>query len=395
MKNHLLTIILLLLGFQFSCSTGEENLKEAQELRTKALKQLEQKNYDLGLNDASKAFDISKSGSDSLGMAESLFLLARASALLGKFEAAIDYGKIGAEMSRQLQDFDLEYKNNNVLSWSYFETDHDFEQILEHEKRQVFVVNQLEDDAAKAMVYNNFGYDYTIAGTLPLDSLIQYSKYANDYFAKTENNNGRWYTLMNLTWQHRLKKDFEKSEYFGKLSVERAIKDDDRHAIIEANTNLGETLIAQGKINEALPYYQDALNQSTQKEDRDKYVFDVYYSKFLWLIKAREEAIWRLEEALEFLKTGEVFYEMLGRAYLADFYFQNGETEKAKEQIAILKNPRNHYFSFENKLLGALTEIKILRKQDEAEKAEEIMNNFLANANAFGAEWLVEMLEHN
>jgi catechol-2,3-dioxygenase len=83
---------------------------------------------------------------------------------------------------------------------------------------------------------------------------------------------------MNLSWQYRLMNDLNTSEKYGRMAVEQAQADNDRHAIIEANTNLGETLLAQNKIEEAEVFYTSGLELSKQKNDRDKFVFEVYYS---------------------------------------------------------------------------------------------------------------------
>jgi catechol-2,3-dioxygenase len=72
--------------------------------------------------------------------------------------------------------------------------------------------------------------------------------------------------------------DLNTSEKYGRMAVEQAQADNDRHAIIEANTNLGETLLAQNKIEEAEVFYTSGLELSKQKNDRDKFVFEVYYS---------------------------------------------------------------------------------------------------------------------
>ena len=41
---------------------------------------------------------------------------------------------------------------------------------------------------------------------------------------------------------------------------------------------MGETLLAQNKIEEAEVFYTSGLELSKQKNDRDKFVFEVYYS---------------------------------------------------------------------------------------------------------------------
>ena len=60
-------------------------------------------------------------------------------------------------------------------------------------------------------------------------------------------------------------------------------------------------MLEQDKIEAARPLYERGLEISKQEVDRDKYVFDVYYSKFLWVTGSKEEAIGLLKKAIYFL----------------------------------------------------------------------------------------------
>ncbi|MEM7086247.1 MAG: hypothetical protein AAF489_08705 [Bacteroidota bacterium] len=370
-------------------SCKDTSLEEGQKLRDKASNYLELNQNDSVLHYANEALILFEDNNDSLGIAESLSLAARASALSGDFDDALKFGERGSLLSKQIENFGLEYKLNSTLSWAYFVLKKDFFEILDHLERQLFVVDQLDDDQAKASVYNNYGYDTTVSGTVPLDSVITYMTFANNYYAKSENNNGRWYTLMNLTWQYRLKNDFAQSEHNGRLSVAQAKQDEDRHAIIEANTNLGETLLYQNKMQEATSYYQEALKWADRKEDRDRYVFDVYYSRFLWNIGEHTLAIEAVKGAIQFLETDEVFYEMLGRAFLTQYCFETGDFEEVRKQLAIFKNPRSNYFSFESKVLAAISEAKILAKNNQKEEALLLLSALRDRSEILGAKLLL------
>ncbi|WP_430967370.1 tetratricopeptide repeat protein [Spongiimicrobium sp. 2-473A-2-J] len=383
--------VFLLLCFSCANLDSEKN-EQANALRTEAKNALEQKDFRLGIVTAKKALELNEQTQDTLGMVESLYLITRGSAFSGNFKDAVIHGERASALCKEKTYYEVEYKINNMLSWSYFDLEADFRKAMVHQKRQLFVVNQLNDDAAKALVYNNYGYDGTVAGTIPLEEALKYSEFANEYYAKTENNNGRWYTLMNLTWQHRLMANFEKSEQYGKLSVNQADQDKDRHAIIEAYTNLGETYLTQEKIKEATPLYTGGLEISQEKEDRDKYVFDIYYSKFLWMTGEKEKAISILKQAIAFLETSEVFYEMLGRAYLAEFYSQKNEDDMAMEQIQIIEHPRNNYISFETKCLMAMVKAKIMSKKNQNGNTASILESYRLRSDSIGTKLLTESI---
>ena len=383
------------LGFMLMHGQKKESTEPTDNIRAKMIELIKEKEYENAIQLGKQAFKIDNTLTDSLAMAKSLYLISRTYALAGDFENSVEYGEKGASLSMSLEDYPLEYKINNTLSWAYYMVGKDFSESLKHQERQINLVNQLDDPGAKALVYNNYGYDTTVSGTLPLVESIEYMKFANDYYANQEGNDGRWYTLMNLTWQHRLKGDLQKSEYFGRLAVNQAEKDKDRHAIIEANTNLGETLIAQNKLKVAKPFYEDALKWSQEKKDRDKYVFDVYYGRYLWELGERDKAIQIIEEAVEFLKTSEIFYEMLGRAYLANFYFSNNDLESAMAEIEAIENPRSDNVSFETRFISAIAEYNILMKKNRVTEAENYLKPYLVKANEIGAKHLFKLKDKN
>lgn len=310
------------------------------------------------------------------GMVYCYYLMGVAKARQGAFEEAKKWSRQGAALARKIGNRQLEYHLNNTLSWAYFSNQESFDHILEHETRQFHLVNEMGDEMKKAGVYNNLAYDHTVAGRIPLDSAISLQKYANDVYARQEGNNGRWYTLMNLVWQHRLKGEYEQSAAYAKMSVDQALAIEDRHAVIEAAFQYGETLLAQGKIDEAGQYYDLGLQWRTEEEDRDAYVFDVYYANYLWATGEEKQAIERLEDAVQFLTTSEVFYEMHGRALLAKYYLEWGRLEKAREQLGMIESPRSDYIAFESRWIAAQVRAALLEKEGNTEAAEALRRNY-------------------
>ncbi|WP_299530455.1 hypothetical protein [Ulvibacterium sp.] len=384
--------LLIFLCFETLFSCAQNKMGEAYKLKDEASVSLDAEEYPQAIDKARLAKTIFEKNKDTLGIVESLYIMARASALSGDFEHAIPYGEKGKKLCLLKENYAMEYKINNTLSWAYFALDKDFFKILEHQERQLYVVNQLEDEGAKASAYNNYGYDTTVSGSIALDSAITLMQFANNHYAKTENNKGRWYTLMNLTWQYRLKNDLEKSAYFGKLSAKRAKEDNDRHAIVEANTNFGETLLHQNKLEEAAPYYVEALKWAEQNQDRDKYVFDVYYSRYLWQKGDKAEALKLLKKAITFLETSEVFYEMLGRAFLATYSYETNDYDEAKKQLAVFENPRSEYISVEARILAKLVEAKMLFTADR-KRARVLLEDASKQLRRIGAKQLLNLVQ--
>lgn len=389
--KHPVFWIILICGIS-SCNNNAQS-DAANHLIEQSETAITAQEYQQALNFAQEALDIYNVIPDTLGMAKSYYLLARASALAGDFDNAVKYGETGSKLCKAIKNYPLEFQINSTLSWAYFTLGRDFDETMEHQKRQLFIVDKLNDDEAKAMVYNNYGYDATVSGSIPLSEAIEYMELANDYYAKTENNNGRWYTLMNLTWQHRLINDLSKSEEYGRLAVAQAKTDEDRHAILEANTNLGETLLAQNKLEEAKAFYESALAMSQQEDDRDKYVFDAYYSRFLWKTGKRDEAIASLKTALDFLGNSEIFYEMLARAYLADYYYSTGQKDLSAEQVNKFDQPRANYFSQESGVIACAVKAQLVSGTNR-EKAFEVLDDKLQDLDKSGAELLkMKLLE--
>ncbi len=314
------------------------------------------------------------------GLTRSLYLKSRTLAFSGDFQYALESAQQGAYIARARQDHQLELQLLNIMSWAQFETQVDFNAVLTHEARVIVVVQQTGSPIQKADVYNNLGYDLTVAGIVKLDSAIALMQYANQTYARQAQNQGRWYTLMNLTWQYRLKNDLNQSMKYGEMAVAQAKADDDRHAIVESCFQLAETLIEAGKTNTARPYYEMALKRSLEKDDRDKYVFDIYYGRYLWEIGKNKEAIDRLQKAVEFLTTSEVFYEMHGRALLASYYFEQGEIDKADAMLHVIENPRHNYIAFETRFMAACTRARILQSMKKPDIANALLQSWMEEA---------------
>lgn len=197
---------------------------------------------------------------------------------------------------------------------------------------------------------------------------------------------------MNLTWQYRLQNKLAESEQWGRLALRQARADADRHAIIEAATNLGETLLAAGKVAEAGPVYETAQSWAEQAEDRDGHVFDVYHARYLWETGKRERAVDTLRQAIAFLETSEVFYEMLARAWLALYSQELGDTETVDEQVAVFKNPRATYFSQEAKVIAGIAEAKRWVGED-LERTRAILEELQKDLHVSGAFQLAGRLQ--
>ena len=348
---------------------------------------------EMGMAEFQKAFSMATEIKDHLAIAEIADQISLNHARSGKFNLAMQMANLGVFSARLVGNKFLEYQLNNLLSWSNFSLGTSFGKSLQHHEKQFNLANKISSDPVIANVYNNLGYDLTVAGTVPIDSTIQLMHRANDIYAKTEKSHGRWYTLMNLVWQYRLKGDYQKSIAFGIQSVEEARRIKDRHAIIEAAFQLGESHLATNQIDKAKPYYDEASKWAGEKPDRDKYVHDIYRAKFDWESGGnRTQAIKMLEEASGFLKSGEVFYEMHARAILADYYLQQGNTDASKEQIEIISNPRRDYISFETQVMAAITKAKILKMEGNQQKASALLRSHLVQAQRIKATLLSKQI---
>lgn len=387
-KRYYLTIAVfsLLTCITTSCQTSKSRkIEQSDRLKDQFESKMEADAFEDAKVLIGQVVELEREIEDTERLISALYLATRSSALSGNFREAIKYGSEGISLSRSEADMLNEYRIGNFLSWSYFETQEDLEKVLAHEKRQIYLADQLDNDEYKAREYNNHGYDGTVAGTIPLDTLLTYQHFANDYYAKANGNQGLWYTLMNLTWIYRLKGDLNNSEKYGKLSVAQAKTDNDWHAISEANTNLAETYLELGKVDFAASLYAEALNWVGEKEERDIHVFNVYYGKYLWEEKNDAQAISLLQEAIEFLETGEVFYEMLGRLHLATIYTQISRIEEAKDELNQIQEPRHDYISFE-------VRAKSEKLANQLELSNDLLN-YISQAEKIGAHLLVDKLK--
>ncbi|MEQ9423966.1 MAG: hypothetical protein RJQ09_06085 [Cyclobacteriaceae bacterium] len=327
-------------------------------------------------------------------LAQSLYLIGRISAFKGKFDRAQEVATKALYMAKKINNQRLEFSINNLLNWTYFMNEVDFNKVGQLEKRQAELVSLLDIKSHRALVFNNLGYNLTVSGLASLDSIINVSLIANNDWAEREKNKGRWYSLMNLTWQHRLANQLEKSVEYGQLSFAQAIKDDDRHAVVEASFQLAESLVASNRLGEAEGYYLTGLKWRGDENDRDGYVFDVYYSQFLWQKGERKQAINLLEKAIGFLETSEVFYEMHARMLLASYYFDEGRFENAQEQIEVIESPRHNYIAFETRCLAAITKAKLFRVNGRIAFAEGLLNSWLEESQRFQSDLLTEIIQN-
>ena len=350
---------------------------------------IKQNNLATALADLKKGLDLAVEIKHHKAIAEICYQMSLTYARSGNFDAAIPLISIGTSSSRLIGNKMLEYRLNNILDWSYFSTGASFSKSLELEARQFELAKKIRQEQVIADVYNNLGYNLTVSGTASLDSTSQLMKRANGIYAKSENTDGRWYTLMNLVWQHRLMGDYKSSAKYGIQSVQQARSINDRHAIIESAFQLGETYIALGQIDEAAKYYDEAKKWAGTEMDRDRYVNDVYLAHFLWESGENKlEVIKMLEGAISFLKKGEVFYEMQARALLAKYYFRLGQKDLSIEQLAIFEKPRSNYIAFESRILASLTKSEILIQDGQVLKAKALLNSYLIQATQINAKML-------
>ncbi|WP_370086403.1 hypothetical protein [Ekhidna sp.] len=377
--------LLLILSIVIVSCNSKGEIDKAHSLKGTTLDLIKNRSYTEAIDTAKIALEIFHDAKEASEETEMHYHIARASAMDGNFQQAREYGEKGSTLAKETNNLELEYKINNILSWSYFSLGMGFEETMTHQQRQLELVKLLDNDDAKAMVYNNYGYDATVSGLVNLDSAIHYTKWANDFYGKKENTHGRWYTLMNLCWQHRLKNELELSEVYGIHSLSQAKADSDRHAIIEAATNLSETLIAQQKMDQAGEKLKEAYEFANEQQDRDKYVFDIYNAHYLGEIGKLDEAVELLKPAVDFLSEGEVFYEMLGRALLATYAFQIGQHELARENINAFDNPRANYFSFEAKVIAEITRSKI-------ENDPHTLSRMIEKSKAINATYLTNLM---
>ena len=345
---------------------------------------LGQRKYDKAEIPISQALGASKDIHYQHGVAYSLYLKSALEARRENFPEVKKLSLEGAQIARAINSYSIEYEHNKLISWANFMNGESLHASLEHQMRQVEVVEWLADKDKMAQVYNNLGYDLTVSGLTSLDSAIKLMTLANYHYADVEQNNGRWYTLMNLTWQHRLKGDFSASLAYGKQALAHAQQIADRHAIVETALQTGETLLAMGLLQEAEKYFTIGKEARGDTDDRDSHVFDIYYAHLLWEKGLHEQAISVLEKAVDYLGKSEVFYEMHGRALLALYMQELGYAEKAREQIQMMKHPRSDYIAFESRMLMATVEAALLRGEGKKNMAEALTANYYLRALKIG-----------
>lgn len=376
-----------------SLINSDDPQTQIKALRLSAQIHLADGDTDLAIEKLNETLTLSRTIFNRHEEAQSLYHLARAVSHNNSFDLAKQYAEEAALLAQHLRNEKLEYQIRNFLIYTYFMTETDFYKTLSQEAQLFHLVNSVGSELQKALVYNNLGYNLTVAGTVPIDSTISLMKFANETYAKLEGHEGRWYTLMNLTWQHRLSYDLETSKLYGEKSMAQALTEEDRHAILEAAFHLGETMMEMGQIEEARSHYETGLKWRRDEQDRDRHVFDVYYAKFLWETGQKGEAVSLLEEAVEWLVNSEVFYEMHGRTLLASYYFENGDIKRAEEQLAILDNPRHNYISLESRCISAITKAQILFHNGRRNVAEASMRSWLDHTKHTGMEQLSLLIE--
>ena len=335
-----------------------------------------------------EAIDLNGSIYNREEMAYSLYYLGRTYAFKGDFDKALYNAEFASFLAKEMNNQRLELKINGLLSWTYYMTDQSFNRILDHEMRQFQVVSSVGTELEKAFNYNNFGYTLTIVGMADLDSAISLMEYARAVNAVKEGNNGRWHTLMNLTWQYRLKGDLKKSIEYGEQAFNQSMAIEDRHAIVETAFQLGESLTLSGAIDKAEKYYDIGLEWRGDEKDRDRYVFDVYYAMYLWRKGKKNQAIESLKTAVEYLVNSEVFYEMHGRAILAQYLEAEGSEDEANEQLMFIEKPRNNYISYETRCIAAITRARLLAKKGEPKTALQLLQSWELFMEQMGADLL-------
>ena len=207
-------------------------------IRAKALRiggqiHLAEREINSAVDKLNRSLNLSRTIFNRTEEARSLYHLARAAIQSESFELAKQQAEEAAVIAKHLGDEMLTYRIQNFLTYIYYMTDTDFYKILDLETNVFHLVRRIGTPQQKAAAINNLGYDLTVAGTVPIDSTIALMNIANTLYAEMEGHNGRWYTLMNLTWQHRLKNNHEVSIKFGEMSLRQALTEEDRHAVIE------------------------------------------------------------------------------------------------------------------------------------------------------------------
>ena len=254
------------------------------------------------------------------------------------------------QVARQLLDHAVEQQNvtaeydaiNLILATRYTQNKYGSD-LLEFEYRQETIALKLQDENKLAGVLNNLGYDLLTTGQAPLSEIIPRLERANSIYARLEGHQGRWYTLMNLTWAYRRAGEIERSIQAGEKALAQAKAENDRHAIIETSLNLAETMVSAERLKEADSLVELAGQHTGTAQDRDRYVYDIYAAQH----KLHDEnaSIDReaLEEAIAFMQPLEIFYEMLGRSVLAEALLLAGDEKRARAEAEKIIAARNNF----------------------------------------------------
>ena len=297
----------------------------------------------------------------------------------GRIAQAAEQAYALLDAASENKDLELEFKLLGLINAAQFSLNQYSPDVLQNEYRQEVIARELKDDKRLAGVHNNLGYDLLVTGQAPLSEIIPRLKSANDYYARDENNDGRWYTLMNLTWANRLAEKYDDSIQFGELAVQTARKLKDRHAIIETCINLAETYLEQGRFEQADELFRAAGVEADQKNDRDKYVFDVYFARYLLLTGKGDKAIALAEPAVKELQSIEVFYAELGRAVLADAYFAGGNADGAEALANQIIAKKDDYIPREALISAAIVKAKVLEAKKLNDEADGVLESIAEN----------------
>jgi tetratricopeptide (TPR) repeat protein len=261
----------------------------------------------------------------------------------GEYSQAEERAKNLLAMAISEQNLKLEYEALNVLLAVRYTQNNYSPELLDYEYRQAAIAEQLGEAILLAAALNNLGYDLLTTGQAPLGEIIPRLERANQIYADLEQHQGRWYTLMNLTWAYRQAGRLQQSRQAGERAVARAIAIADRHALIETKLNLAETLSLMGDAEQADQLVAEARAAAGNQQDRDRHVFEIYAAQHQ--LDAGDSALQSniLQRAIDALDSVEIFYAMLGRAVLADLYLKTGNEREAAELARAVIAARDNF----------------------------------------------------
>lgn len=291
------------------------------------------------------------------------------------------------------KDMEQEYKALNLkIALQYIQNKYT-PQVLQKEQQLEAIALKLGDEERIAAVSNNLGYDLLVAGKAPVKDIIPRLERANSYYASEEKNDGRWYTLMNLTWAHRLAGDLPLSRSYGLKSVYAAESIEDRHAIIETCINLAETLMLEGKQEQASKYFAQAQALAEQTPDRDKYVFDVYFARYLLANKQAAKAIDLLAAAIPALENVEIFYAAMGQAVLAEARYASGDVAAAETLADAVMQATDKFVSRDTIVAVTLVKAKVLKERGQQAEADKVLATLKLSLETFASPLLNDTLK--